>query len=84
MMALADKERGVATPGKLNIEQALAAAVFLGPAALLATVVPTFEIARVSGLLILAICLFALEVVSVEVAAISTSILMGLEQGRVA
>ena len=93
-MALADKERVVATPGKLNNEQAIADAVFLSLALLLAKAVPTIEIARVSGLLILAICLFALEAVSAEFAAIGMLVLLclttlftpltGLEQGPVA
>ena len=55
MIALVDKERVLATAVKRNIEHALAAAVFLGLALCLATLVPTLEIARVSGLLMLMI-----------------------------
>jgi hypothetical protein len=78
MIALSDEERVVATPGKLNNKQALAAVIFVSLAVLLATLVPIIESAWVSSLSILAIYLYALEAVSVEVAAISILVLLGL------
>ncbi len=78
MIALADEERVVATSGKLNIKQIIAAIVFLALAVFLASVVPSIEIAWVTGILILTIYLFAFEVVSVDVAAVSIMVLLGL------
>ena len=78
MIALADEERVVATSGKLNIKQVIAAIVFLALAIFLASVVPSIEIAWVTGILILTIYLFAFEVVSVDVAAVSIMVLLGL------
>jgi len=78
MIALADEERIVAAPGKLNTKQMIAAAIFFSLAVLLATVVPNIEIAWVTGILILTIYLFAFEIVSVDVAAVSIMVLLGL------
>ena len=78
MIALADEESVVAAPRKLNVKQIMAAVVFLGLAAFLATVVPSTEIAWVTGILVLTIYLFVFEIVSVDVAAISIMVLLGL------
>ena len=78
MIALADEEKTVASPPKFTIKQLIAAVVFLGAALLLATVVPSIEIAWVTGFLMLTIFLFAFEIVGVDVAAISVMVLLGL------
>ena len=78
MIALADEENVVAAPGKLNVKQIIAAAVFFSLAVLLATVVPSPEIAWVTAILMLTIYLFIFEIVSVDVAAISIMVLLGL------
>jgi hypothetical protein len=44
---------------------------------MLASVVPSIEIAWVSGILLLTVYLFAFEVVAVDVAAISIMVLLG-------
>lgn len=62
----------------LSIKQLLAAGIFLLLALWLATVVPTIEVAWVSAILLLTIYLFAFEVVSVDVAAITVMVLLGL------
>jgi di/tricarboxylate transporter len=56
----------------------IAAAAFAAVAIYLAGIVPTPEIAWVSGFLLLTIFLFAFEVVSVDVAAITVMVLLGL------
>jgi di/tricarboxylate transporter len=78
MIALADEEKTVASPPKCTLKQFIAAAIFLGAALLLATVVPSIEIAWVTGLLMLTIYLFAFEIVGVDVAAVSVMVLLGL------
>ena len=78
MIALADEERVVVAPGKLDTRQMIAAAIFFSLAVWLATVVPSIEIAWVTGILILTIYLFAFEIVSVDVAAVSIMVLLGL------
>jgi len=93
MTAMADEETTIATPQKLSARQMIAAVVFLAMSLGLASVVPSIQIAWVTGILMLTIYLFAFEVVGVDVAAASimvllglTSILapyMGLEQGLV-
>ena len=93
MTAMADEETTIATPPKLSAKQMIAAVVFLAMSLGLASVVPSIQIAWVTGILMLTIYLFAFEVVGVDVAAASimvllglTSILapyMGLEQGLV-
>ena len=65
-------------PAFLNRKQIIAAVIFTGFAILLASVVPTIEIAWVSALLILTIYLFAFEVVGVDVAAATVMVLIGL------
>ncbi|MBA1330209.1 hypothetical protein QQ73_03165, partial [Candidatus Endoriftia persephone str. Guaymas] len=56
----------------------IAAVVFLVVGLLLANLVPTIEIAWVSAILLLAIYLFAFEVVGVDVAAVTAMVLLGL------
>ena len=58
--------------------QLVAAAIFLGGALWLATLVPSIEIAWVMGILLLTIYLFAFEIVEVDVAAVSIMVLLGL------
>jgi len=78
MTAMADEETTVVNPRKLSARQMLAAAVFLALALGLASVVPSVQIAWVTGILMLTIYLFAFEVVSVDVAAVSIMVLLGL------
>ncbi len=67
------------TPVTTQIKKRLiAAAIFFIAALWLAAIVPTIEIAWVSGILLLTIYLFAFEIVSVDVAAISIMVLLGL------
>lgn len=56
----------------------IAGAAFAAVAIYLAGIVPTPEIAWVSGFLLLTVFLFAFEVVSVDVAAITVMVLLGL------
>ena len=78
MIKLADEEQTIANPGIVSPKQIIAAVVFAALAAYLATVVPSIEIAWVSGILMLTIYLFAFEVVGVDVAAVSIMVLLGL------
>ena len=78
MIKLADEEQTIANPGIVTPKQVVAAIIFAALAALLATVVPSIEIAWVSGILMLTIYLFAFEVVGVDVAAVSIMVLLGL------
>ncbi len=59
-------------------KQLAAALVFLLLGAYLATIVPSFEIAVVTSILLLTIFLFAFEIVGVDVAAASIMVLLGL------
>jgi di/tricarboxylate transporter len=59
-------------------KQLIAGALFALLAAWIATIVPSVEIAWVSGILILTIYLFAFEIVEVDVAAVSIMVLLGL------
>jgi len=61
-----------------TLRQGIAALIFLALALGLSTVTPSIEIAWVTGLLVLTIYLFVFEVVSVDVAAISVMVLLGL------
>ena len=65
-------------PSGLSRKQIIAAGIFLLLALYMASVVPTVEIAWVSAFLIFTIYLFAFEVVSVDVAAITVMVLLGL------
>ena len=78
MIALADEEQTIIQTGKLSVRQLVAAGIFLALALWLATVVPSIEIAWVTCILVLTIYLFAFEVVSVDVAAVSIMVLLGL------
>ncbi len=77
MTAMADEET-MHRQGKVSPKQMIAAAAFLAMALGLATVVPSIEIAWVTGILILTIYLFAFEVVGVDVAAATVMVLLGL------
>ncbi|MES9858057.1 MAG: SLC13 family permease [Sedimenticola sp.] len=78
MNKLADEEQTIANPGIISPKQIIAAVVFTALALLLASVVPTVEIAWVSAILVLTIYLFAFEVVGVDVAASTIMVLLGL------
>ncbi len=78
MNKLADEETTVAPAPFLSPKQLIAAVVFFAMALYLASVVPTIEIAWVTGVLILTIYLFAFEVVGVDVAAATVMVLLGL------
>ena len=62
----------------LNAKQIIAAVVFSLLAAYLAMIVPSIQIAWVTGVLVLTVYLFAFEVVGVDVAAASVMVLLGL------
>jgi len=78
MSALADEESTVEIAAKFSTKQMVAAAIFLAMALGLASVVPSIEIAWVTGILMLTIYLFAFEVVGVDVAAATVMVLLGL------
>jgi len=59
-------------------KQLIAGVIFAAIAMLLTTVVPSVEIAWVSGILLLTIYLFAFELVGVDIAAITVMVLLGL------
>jgi len=59
-------------------KQWIAGALFLIAALYLSTVVPSIEVAWVTGFLLLTIFLFAFEVVGVDVAAVTVMVLLGL------
>jgi di/tricarboxylate transporter len=75
---LADEE-SVLAPGRLSGPRLwIAPLLFSGAALYLSTLVPTIEIAWVTAMLLLTIYLFAFEVVSVDLAAITIMVLLGL------
>ena len=74
----ADTAASSIKPGLINRKQLIAGIVFAVMARVLASVVPTVEIAWVSGILMLTIYLFAFELVGVDVAAITIMVLLGL------
>ena len=78
MNTLADEEQTIVKSGIVSRKQIIAAVIFTALALYLSTVVPSVEIAWVSAILILTIYLFAFEVVSVDVAAASVMVLLGL------
>jgi di/tricarboxylate transporter len=78
VIALADEDKTIPRTGRLSLRQLVAAGVFLALALWLATVVPSIEIAWVTSILALTIYLFAFEIVSVDVAAVSVMVLLGL------
>jgi len=76
---LADEETTVVpAQGRSNRRQIIAAGIFAVAALFLASVVPSVEIAWVSGLLLFTIYLFAFEVVGVDVAAVTIMVMLGL------
>ena len=78
MTTLADEE-SVLAPGRLSGPRLwIAPLLFAGVALYLSTLVPTIEIAWVTAMLLLTIYLFAFEVVSVDLAAITIMVLLGL------
>jgi len=93
MQTSTDKEIKIDKNPIIIPKNLIAGLIFLVIGAYLASVVPTIEMAWVSGILILTIYLFAFEIVGIDVAAISIMImlglssllapLMGLEQGLV-
>ncbi len=62
----------------INTKQAVAGVVFMLLAFYMAGIVPTVEVAWVTGFLLLTIYLFAFEVVGVDVAAATIMVLLGL------
>jgi di/tricarboxylate transporter len=78
MTAMADEETTITTPEKLSVKLVIGAIVFLALALGLASIVPTIQIAWVTGILMLTIYLFAFEVVGVDVAAVGIMVLLGL------
>ncbi|VAW81699.1 Transporter, sodium/sulfate symporter family, partial [hydrothermal vent metagenome] len=78
MPAIADEATSTSVPPRLSAKLVIGAVVFLALALGLAGVVPTIEIAWVTGVLMLTIYLFAFEVVGVDVAAASVMVLLGL------
>jgi len=74
----ADEATTSASSGSLSRKQLIAGGLFLLVALCLASIVPTIQIAWVSGILLLTIYLFAFEVVEVDVAAASIMVLLGL------
>ena len=78
MNALADTETQAQTAPAITRKQLIAAAIFFVVGLALSTLVPSVEIAWVTGILLLTIYLFAFEVVGVDVAAASVMVLLGL------
>jgi len=74
----ADEASTTARSGPLNTKQLVAGVLFLAAGLYLATLVPTTEIAWVTGILLFTVYLFAFEVVEVDVAAASVMVLLGL------
>lgn len=74
----ADETTTSASVGPLSRKQLIAGILFGAAALYLATVVPTIEIAWVTGILLFTIYLFAFEVVEVDVAAATVMVLLGL------
>lgn len=67
-----------AQPGFLTRKQLIAGIIFVVATLFLTSVVPSVEIAWVSGILMLTIYLFAFELVAVDVAAITVMVLLGI------
>ncbi len=78
MTTLADEEAIISQSAGLNRRQWIATGLFALAALYLASVVPSVEIAWVVTILLLTIYLFVFEVVSVDVAAITVMVLLGL------
>jgi len=73
---VSDSDKPTFNPALLK--QLVAAALFVLLGLYLASVVPSIEIAWVTSILLLTIYLFAFEVVSVDVAAVSIMVILGL------
>jgi di/tricarboxylate transporter len=78
MSTVVDQEKPAGGLRRLPLDRIVPAAIFAAFAAFLAYVVPTVEIAWVSAILVLTIYLFAFEVVTVDVAAATVMVLLGL------
>jgi len=78
VQTLADEERTSEPESKSVYKQWIAAGIFLLAALYVSSVVPTIEIAWVSGVLFLTIYLFVFEIVGVDVAAATVMVLLGL------
>ena len=78
MMSLPEKEASGASSLRLTRKLLMAAVIFLGVALYLSSVVPSIQIAWVTGILLLTIYLFAFEIVSVDVAAVTIMVMLGL------
>ena len=78
MNELASTKKIVTKPVAFTRKRMVGAIVFTVLALFLSTIAPTIEIAWVSAILILTIYLFSFEIVSVDVAAISIMVLLGL------
>jgi di/tricarboxylate transporter len=78
LISLADEERLIIQPARLNRTQFVAGIIFIVAALYIASLVPTIEIAWVCAILLLTIYLFAFEVVGVDVAATTIMVLLGL------
>ena len=63
---------------KQFLKRAIAAVIFFVIGVILSNIVPTTEVAWVSGILLLTIYLFAFEIVRVDVAAVTILVLLGL------
>jgi di/tricarboxylate transporter len=74
----ADEATISASIGPLSGKQLIAGALFWVMAMYLANVVPTVQVAWVTGILLFTIYLFAFEVVEVDVAAATVMVLLGL------
>jgi di/tricarboxylate transporter len=78
LSTLADEDQVIPQTGKLSLKQWIAAGIFTLIAVIMSYVVPSIQIAWVTGFLLLTIYLFAFEVVGVDVAAASIMVLLGL------
>ncbi len=78
MNQLTETEQSKPKKLRLSPKQIIAAVIFFILAIYMAAIVPTIEIAWVCGILILTIYLFAFELVSVDVAAATVMVLLGL------
>ncbi|MFK5949978.1 MAG: SLC13 family permease [Methylococcales bacterium] len=74
----ADDDQVKACSNRLSFKQWIGAGVFILLAILMSLVVPTIEIAWVTGILFFTIYMFTFEVVQVDVAALTVMVLLGL------
>lgn len=63
---------------KLNLKNIIAAVIFILIGLYLSSIVPSIEVAWVTGILLLTIYLFAFEIVEVDVAAVTVMVVLGL------